>query len=74
MFTAVCADLCCVLWSEIGLYVSAMLINRTVSSTFFVGFVTVKRVIFSCSVVAHVIALKLELIIQMYLPVCHVVG
>jgi hypothetical protein len=34
MFKAVCADLCCVLWSEIGLYVSAMLVNRAVSSTF----------------------------------------
>jgi len=34
MFKAVCADLCCVPWSEIGLYVSAMLVNRTVSSTF----------------------------------------
>jgi len=33
MFKVVCADLCCTLWSEIGLYVSATLFNRTVSST-----------------------------------------
>jgi len=76
MFKAVCADLCCMLWSEIGwsfrlrwLIESELYFRFAV---FFVGFVVVKRVIFSCSVVAHVSVLKLELIILMYLPVCRI--
>ena len=34
MFKVVCADLCCMLWSEIWLYVSAVFVNGTMSSAF----------------------------------------